>query len=113
MFTRKDIHIKHIKNILERGFLPTSFDYRLCPEVKLSDGSMADACDALEWTKSALPCLHLARSDVKIDASRVAAVGWSSGGHLAMTLAYTAPARGLQAPDSILAFYCPDRKSVV
>lgn len=107
LFTRKDIHIKHVKNLLERGFLPISFDYRLCPEVNLAEGPMMDACDALAWTISILPQLQLARRDVNVDGSRVAAVGWSSGGHLAMTLAYTAPARGLKAPDSILAFYCP------
>ncbi|KAJ6173459.1 hypothetical protein N7485_006271 [Penicillium canescens] len=107
LLTRKDVHIKHIKTLLDRGFLPISIDYRLCPEINLSQGPMTDACDALVWARSQLPHLDRARSDVQLDADRVAAIGWSSGGQLAMTLAYTAPARGLQAPDAVLAFYCP------
>lgn len=107
MLTRKDVHIKQIKTLLDRGFLPISVDYRLCPEVNLSQGPMTDACDALAWARSQLPHLDRARPDIQPDSDRVAAMGWSSGGQLAMTLAYTAPARGLQAPDAILAFYCP------
>ena len=68
---------------------------------------MTDACDALAWVRSKLPYLERARQGVQLDADRVAAVGWSSGGHLAMTLAYTAPERDLKAPDVVLAFYCP------
>ncbi|KAJ5297788.1 hypothetical protein N7508_008037 [Penicillium antarcticum] len=107
LLTRKDIHMKHIKTLLDRGFLPISVDYRLCPEVNLSQGPMTDACDALAWAKSQLPDLDRARSDVHLDSNRVAAIGWSSGGQLAMTLAYTAPKRGLQPPNTVLAFYCP------
>ena len=39
--------------------------------------------------------------------SSVVAVGWSTGATLAMTLAFTAPARNIKPPDAILAFYCP------
>lgn len=107
LFTRKDIHIKHVKILLERGFLPVSFDYRLCPEVNLADGPMTDACDALQWAREQLPNLKLSRSDVQVDESRVVAAGWSAGGQLAMTLGYTAAQRGVKAPDAVLAFYCP------
>ena len=34
-------------------------------------------------------------------------VGWSSGGHLAMTLGWTVPSLGIRAPDAVLAFYSP------
>ncbi|KAK3938475.1 Methylphloroacetophenone synthase [Diplogelasinospora grovesii] len=107
LFTRKDINMKHIKTLLERGFLPVSVDYRLCPEVNLAQGPMTDACDALAWARSTLPHLALAQPDVQINSEKLAAVGWSSGGHLAMTLAYTAKSRGVQPPDVVLAFYCP------
>lgn len=99
--------MKHIKTLLERGFLPVSVDYRLCPEVNLAQGPMTDACDALAWARSTLPHLQRAHPDVQLDADRVAAVGWSSGGHLAMTLAYMAPMNGVLPPDVVLAFYCP------
>lgn len=98
--------MKHIKTLLEQGFLPVSVDYRLCPEVNLAQGPMTDASDALAWVRSTLPHLHT-RPDVHLDSSRVAAIGWSSGGQLAMTLAYTAPAKGILPPDAVLAFYCP------
>ncbi|KAJ6441026.1 Methylphloroacetophenone synthase [Purpureocillium lavendulum] len=107
LFTRKDIHMKHIKELLDRGFLPVSVDYRLCPEVNLAQGPMMDVCDALSWARSTLPYLELARADIHIDTNALAGVGWSSGGHLAMTLAYTANARGIRPPDVVLAFYCP------
>ncbi|KAL9093882.1 MAG: hypothetical protein Q9165_003805 [Trypethelium subeluteriae] len=107
VFTRKDIHMRHIKLLLERGFLPVSVDYRLCPEVNLAEGPMTDACDALAWATSTLSHLQRARADVQLDASRLAAVGWSAGGHLAMTLGYTAPAKGMVPPAAVLAFYPP------
>ena len=99
--------MKHIKKLLERGLIPISVDYRLCPEVNLTQGPMTDALDALAWVRSTLPSLPRARPKVLLDTTRVAAVGWSAGGHLAMTLAYTAQAKGIMPPDVVLAFYAP------
>ncbi|KAK3680862.1 hypothetical protein B0T22DRAFT_524224 [Podospora appendiculata] len=113
VFSRRDIHMKHIKMLLQRGFLPVSTDYRLCPEMTLATGPMADSVAALRWVREILPGVmeeRIARGNrpaVTIDATKVAAVGWSSGGHLAMTLGYAAKAQGVKAPDVILAFYCP------
>ncbi|KAK3332590.1 hypothetical protein B0T19DRAFT_457479, partial [Cercophora scortea] len=113
VFSRRDIHMKHIKMLLQRGFLPVSTDYRLCPEMTLATGPMADSVDALRWVRETLPGImeeRIARGNqpaVRIDVAKVAAVGWSSGGHLAMTLGYAAEAQGVKAPDVILAFYCP------
>jgi acetyl esterase/lipase len=107
LFTRKDIHIKHIKTLLERGFLPVSVDYRLCPEVNLAEGPVTDACDALVWARQKLSQLQLERTDIRVDGDRVVAVGWSSGGHLAMTLAYSSKAKNIPPPEAVLAFYCP------
>ncbi|KAI1382713.1 uncharacterized protein F4822DRAFT_103323 [Hypoxylon trugodes] len=47
------------------------------------------------------------RPGLQIDSERVVVVGWSSGGQLAMSLAWTSPPRGLRPPEAILAFYCP------
>nr|APX44019.1 polyketide synthase [Pestalotiopsis microspora] len=55
VFTRKDIHMKHIKELHRRGFLSVSIDYRLCPEAPLVTGAIADVADALTWVREALP----------------------------------------------------------
>jgi acetyl esterase/lipase len=107
MFTRKDIRPPQTRILLEKGFLPVSLDHRLCPEVSLSEGPMVDVCDALVWARYTLPYIKLQRSDIQIDGERVVVVGWSSGGQLAMSLAWTAPQKGLRPPEAILAFYCP------
>lgn len=107
IFSRKDIRPPQTRLLLEKGFLPVSIDHRLCPEVSLSEGPMVDVCDALAWARYELPHLKLQRSGVQIDGDRVVVVGWSSGGQLAMSLAWTAPQRGLRPPEAILAFYCP------
>jgi acetyl esterase/lipase len=107
MLSRHDIRPSQTQTLLDAGFLPVSVDYRLCPEVSLVDGPMADVCAALGWVRRILPNLPLLRSDVRPDGNQVVAVGWSTGGHLAMTLPWTAPAAGILAPEAILAFYCP------
>lgn len=103
MLSRKDIRPLQTQKLLDAGFLPVSVDYRLCPEVPLADGPMADVRDALAWARTELPGLRLARSDIRVDGDRVVAVGWSTGGHLALSLAWTAS----RPPEAILAFYCP------
>lgn len=107
MLSRKDIRPAQTQTLLDAGFLPVSIDYRLCPEVTLQDGPMRDVCDALTWCRTILPTLQLRRPDIKVDGSRVVAVGWSTGGHLALTLGFTAPLVGTQPPNATLAFYCP------
>lgn len=107
MLSRRDVRPKQTEMLLEAGFLPLSIDYRLCPEVSLSDGPMQDVRDALQWARHTLPKMVLGRPDIRADGHRVVAVGWSTGGHLAMSLAWTAPQVGLAPPDAILAFYCP------
>ncbi|CAG9984962.1 unnamed protein product [Clonostachys byssicola] len=107
LFSRKDIRPAQTRLLLNKGFLPVSLDYRLCPEVPLAQGAMTDVCDALEWARNQLPHLNLPQLGVEIDGEKVVVVGWSSGGQLAMSLAWTAPERGLPPPAAILAFYAP------
>lgn len=107
MLSRNDIRPDQTNVLLKSGFLPISIDYRLCPEVTLSEGPMADAADALHWVRTKLPSLSLSRRDITVDASKVVAVGWSTGGHLATTLAWTSETRQVQPPEAILALYCP------
>ena len=84
-----------------------SLNHRLCPEVKLAEGPIVDVCDALDWGRNTLSSLTFQCPGLHIDGERVVAVGWSSGGQLAMSLAWTAPQKGLRPPEAILAFYCP------
>ena len=107
MLSRKDIRPKQIKQLLEMGFLPISIDYRLCPEVNIIEGPMTDVCNALCWAREELPKLSLKHDGVEVDGSRVVVIGWSTGGHLATTLAWTSPLQNLRPPEAILAFYCP------
>ncbi|KAJ5212810.1 uncharacterized protein N7498_004456 [Penicillium cinerascens] len=107
MLSRKDVRHQQTNLLLELGFTPVSVDYRLCPEVTLQEGPMADVCDALSWARARLPCLALQRHDIQVTGDRIVAVGWSTGGHLALSLGWTAPERGIRPPDAILAFYCP------
>ncbi|KAK6215493.1 polyketide synthase protein [Colletotrichum tabaci] len=105
MLSRNDIRPRQTEMLLKSGFLPVSVDYRLCPEVTLAEGPMTDVADALSWVRNALP--SLLRPGFAIDTDKVVAVGWSTGGHLAMTLAWTSLARQVAPPTAILAFYSP------
>ncbi|KAI0896146.1 ketoacyl-synt-domain-containing protein [Annulohypoxylon nitens] len=107
MLSRNDIRPKQTNTLIKSGFLPISIDYRLCPEVTLPEGPMSDAADALSWIRTVLPKLNLSRRDIHVDPERVVAVGWSSGGHLAMSLGWTSVARKIEPPSAILAFYSP------
>lgn len=107
MFTRKEVHPKQVRLLLDNGFLPVSVEYRFCPEINIIDGPMTDVCDALHWCRETLPTMKLSRPGLQIDGNRVAVVGWSTGGHLAMTIPSTAIQRGIKPPDAVLAFYAP------
>lgn len=107
LFSRKDVRPAQTRILLGMGFLPVSIDHRLCPETKLVEGPMVDVCDALNWARHTLPAIDLGDCSLKPDGGCVVAVGWSSGGQLAMSLAWTAPQRGLEPPAAILALYCP------
>lgn len=104
--SRRAVRPAQTRHLLANGILPVSIDYRLCPEVTLADGPMADVRDALRWARAALPELAL-QSGVPLDPSRVVAVGWSTGGQLAMSLAWTSVTAGLEPPAAVLSFYAP------
>ncbi|OHF04557.1 beta-ketoacyl synthase domain-containing protein [Colletotrichum orchidophilum] len=107
MLSRHDVRADQTAMLLDAGFLPISIDYRLCPETTLSEGPMTDVVDGLHWIRTTLPHVALSRSDISVDASKVVVIGWSTGGHLATTLAWTSKARGVQPPEAIFALYCP------
>lgn len=106
LFTRHDVGKRQISLLIEKGFLPVSVEYRLCPEVNLIDGPMHDAREAVRWAREKLPRISFDHP-VRADGSGVAVVGWSTGGHLAMSTAFTCLANNIQAPEAVLTFYCP------
>ncbi|KAM7212102.1 conidial yellow pigment biosynthesis polyketide synthase [Rhypophila decipiens] len=105
--SRKTIRPAQTRHLLAHGFLPVSIDYRLCPEINLIDGPMADVCSAYKWAQTDLLNLVRERGLGVADGRKVVVIGWSSGGHLALSLGWTAKAAGLEPPCAILSFYAP------
>lgn len=104
--SRKAVRPAQTAYLLENNVLPVSADYRLCPEVNLIDGPIADIRDLVGWAQSTLP--SLVQSDgIQLDISRIVMVGWSTGGHLCMTTAWTTKEAGIEPPRAILSFYSP------
>jgi len=104
--SRKAIRPAQTQHLLANGFLPVSIDYRLCPEVNLIDGPIADVLDAYQWARTSLPQVA-ARRGVVVEPAKVVVVGWSTGGHLAMSLGWTAENAGAPPPAAVLSFYAP------
>ena len=110
--SRKAIRPAQTSHLLEHDLLPISLDYRLCPEVNLIDGPMADVRDACRWVQSSSMTSLQATLDRKgfklqVDKKNFVLIGWSTGGHLAMTTAWTTAEAGLLPPRAILNFYSP------
>ncbi|KAF2258973.1 ketoacyl-synt-domain-containing protein [Lojkania enalia] len=106
MLSRKDVRPKQTALLLTNGFLPVSIDYRLCPEVSVH-ASISDVASALQWARNILPTLDLEIPNLHISSEKVAVIGWSTGGTLALQLGYAAERQGVRPPDATLAFYCP------
>ncbi|KAJ5675962.1 hypothetical protein N7462_008859 [Penicillium macrosclerotiorum] len=107
MFTRRNVNLKHLRHLIQGGFVPVAVDYRFCPELNILDGPMTDVGDSYSWAISELPNIEFNCPGLQIDGGRVGIVGWSTGAHLAMTIGFTSVQRGLPAPTAILAFYPP------
>ncbi|KAK8116964.1 uncharacterized protein PG998_005245 [Apiospora kogelbergensis] len=104
--SRRAVRPRQTKFLLASGLLPVSVDYRLCPQVNVLDGAMTDVRDACIWAQKELPEILESRG-VIVDRSRYVVIGWSTGGTLAMTTAWSVHDAGFCSPTAILAFYCP------
>ncbi|KAH8728888.1 hypothetical protein GQ44DRAFT_747284 [Phaeosphaeriaceae sp. PMI808] len=104
--SRKAVRPAQTDFLLANGILPISIDYRLCPEVNLIQGPIADTLSAYQWIRTILPGLARARAIV-LDIQKIVVIGWSSGGQLAMTTAWTTRDAGIPPPRAILSFYGP------
>lgn len=104
--SRKAIRPLQTAFLLAHGVLPVSIDYRLCPETNLIDGPITDVCDAYAWIQADLQAV-VKSEGVLVDEERIVVIGWSTGGHLAMTTAWKSNEAGLKPPVAILSFYGP------
>lgn len=75
--SRKEIPQKQVELYNSAGFTVVSIDYRLAPETKLSY-IIEDIKDVIKWVKYEGPKLF------GIDANKIAVVGGSAGGYLAL-----------------------------
>ncbi len=104
--SRKAIRPLQTAFLLAHNVLPISIDYRLCPEINLIDGPIADVCDAYAWVQKGLQAVVKSKG-VVVDEKQTVVIGWSTGGHLAMTTAWKSKEAGLKPPVAILSFYGP------
>jgi len=94
MGNRRCVHPALSALISEAGNAQVSIDYRLAPETKLPS-ILEDVCDAFAWVRG--PCAER----FGLDANRVAVVGHSGGGYLALMAGVHAQPR----PRAIASFY--------
>ena len=104
--SKKAIRPAQASFLLANSILPISLDYRLCPEINLIDGPITDVRDAYAWAQAELQAVIRSKG-ITIDTNRTVVIGWSTGGHLAMTTAWTTKEIGVKPPRAILSFYGP------
>lgn len=80
------IPASQISYLVSLGFVVVVPNYRLCPQVTAFDGAYVDTASALTWCKDDLPGLLQEEHHVFIDGARIAAMGHSAGGTLALWL---------------------------
>ena len=92
--SRKGINSEQLELYLNAGYTVISIDYRLAPETKLP-GIITDLQDAFRWISASGPDLF------SVDPKRIAVVGHSAGGYLALMSGCCAAPR----PKAIVSFY--------
>jgi len=83
-----------LQRYLKAGFAVIAADYRLAPEVRL-DAIIEDLQDAYDWVRVQGPDLF------QIDPDRVAVIGHSAGGYLALMAGFRVHPR----PNALVSFY--------
>jgi acetyl esterase/lipase len=104
--SRKAIRPAQTAFLLANDVLPVILDVRLGLEANLIDGALVDIRDAYAWAQNELPQLMQAHS-ITLDKSRITVIGYSIGGQLALSTAWTLQDASLSPPKAILSFYGP------
>jgi acetyl esterase/lipase len=91
---RGNIRPDQLERYLEAGFTVLSMDYRLAPETKLP-AILEDLEDVCGWLRAEGPRLY------RVDPDRLAVVGHSAGGYLALMAGWRLKPR----PKALAAFY--------
>jgi acetyl esterase/lipase len=94
MGSRSGIMPAQLDAYVTAGYAVAAIDYRLAPETKLAS-IVDDVVDAIAWLR------EIGASRFGLDPERLAAVGHSAGGYLALT----AGARCRARPTAVVAFY--------
>jgi acetyl esterase/lipase len=89
--SRQMLRIEQAEQYLQAGFAIVAADYRLAPETKATS-IVEDIVDAYHWIQSE-------SEKIGIDARRIAIVGHSAGGYLALSAALHL------APKAVISFY--------
>jgi acetyl esterase/lipase len=92
--SREWLASEQMATYLDAGYVVIAVDYRLAPETKL-DEIVGDVEDAYAWVRTEGPELF------QIDPDRVAVVGHSAGGYLALTAGHRLEPR----PRALVSFY--------
>ncbi|KAK2601901.1 hypothetical protein QQS21_004588 [Conoideocrella luteorostrata] len=73
--------------VLELGIVAVVPNYRLCPTISVWNGPVTDAKACLTWVHDTLPKILANDKKIAIDVQRIATIGFSAGGTLALLLA--------------------------
>ncbi|GES57758.1 alpha/beta-hydrolase [Aspergillus terreus] len=119
------VSMPQIDDCLARRWIVVAPNHRLCPQVNILDGPIADCRDLLQWIYSGQLDAYLQSQNKphRVDHQRVMAFGTSSGGTLALSLVHPSPHSTIerksryslqeqgydvpQPPAAILDFYGP------
>jgi acetyl esterase/lipase len=94
MGSRGGPHAAQAERYLDAGYTIISIDYRLAPQAKVNQ-ILEDVEDAYRWVRGE------GRRLFRIDPNRIAVVGHSAGGYLALTAGFRLKPR----PTAIVSFY--------
>lgn len=86
MGSKKSVPQAQIRALVELGFIVGIPNYRLCPQVSLWEGPIADVLDAVKWIRTELPKKIETKSHIAADVDEMVAFGHSNGGCLALHL---------------------------